>query len=262
MTTKTSPQGLLSRFNKAAKSLLGAGALGLMLIGGSAAANPAPAPDANVTAQPNNSVNYEYVGNRTIRLTGAINTETAVAIIQKMMELSQKDPVADIELRINSGGGEVDAGLAIYDVMRSLPNDIRTVCEGNAQSMAAILLSGGTQGKRFAYPNCEIMYHQPSWGKNGQITDMQITTAQGNALKNRMNGLLARDSGWPERVIRDLLERNFYPTTEEAREMGFIDQIIADPNPGPAAPPKTQLPDGFCDNPGRRHMQVCRPPLP
>ena len=260
MITKPGPDGLLSRFNKAAKSLLGATAVGMMLLGGSAShASSLPPPDIAPSTQPDDSVNYEYIGNRTIRLTGTINTKTAIEVIEKMLELSRKDPKADIELRINSGGGEVNAGFAIYDVMKSLPNDVRTVCEGNAQSMAAFLLSAGTQGKRFAYPNCEIMYHQPSWGETGQITDMQITTAQGNVSKDRMIKLLSRDSGWPERVIRDLLERNFYPTTQEAKEMGFIDHLIEDPNPDPLPAPKTQLPDNFCANRGRLHMELCRP---
>lgn len=262
MTTKPSPDGLLSRFNKAAKSFLGATAIGMILLGGSVShASPPSPPDTTTSAQPDDSVNYEYLGNRTIRLTGTINTKTAIEVIEKLLELSRKDPKADIELRINSGGGEVSAGFAIYDVMKSLPNDVRTVCEGNAQSMAAFLLSAGTPGKRFAYPSCEIMYHQPSWGETGQITDMQITTAQGNVSKERMIKILAKDSGWSPKVIRDLLERNFYPTTQEAKEMGFIDHLIEDPAPDPAPAPKTQLPANFCANPGRQHMELCRPSL-
>jgi len=260
MSTDPKPAtGLLSRFNRAATYIVSAvAAAGLLLVAGSAYTDQAPE-SLVAGARQSNSVNYEYAGDRTIRLTGSINKATAVAVIDKMLELSKEDPRADIELRINSPGGVVSDGLAILDVMKSLPNDVRTVCEGEAQSMAAFILSAGTPGKRFAYPNCEIMFHQPSWGETGQITDMQITTAQGNVSKDRLNKILAENSGWPENVIRDLLERNFYPNADEAKQMGFIDQIINDPRPDPAAAPKTQLPNGFCDNPGRRHLHICRP---
>lgn len=260
----STPSRLFSRFNKAAKTFLASTALGAVLASGTAmAADPAGSSSSltPVAAQQNHAVNYEYVGNRTIRLSGPVNQETAEAIINKMIALSQEDPDADIELRINSPGGDVNQGMAIYDVMKSLPNDIRTVCEGNAQSMGAFLLSAGTQGKRYSYPNCEIMYHQPSWGTNGKITDMTITTAEGNATKDKMIRVIAEDTGWSEKVVRDLLERNFYPNAEEAREMGFIDHVIEETKPDPAPTPKTKanLPGGFCDNQGRKHMDLCQP---
>lgn len=259
MRSSAKPAGLVSRFNKAAKALLGATTIGLLLMGGSVAADTARQSQPATATQQDEDINYEYDGGRTIRLTGSVNKATAIKIIDKMIELSKADPNADIELRISSGGGSVPDGMAIYDVMKSLPNDIRTVCEGEAQSMAAFLLSAGTQGKRYAYPNCEIMYHQPSWGTRGQITDMEIITSQGNVSKDQMIEIIAEDTGWSEKVIRDLLERNFYPTAEEAKEMGFIDHIIEEQNPDAAPTPKTKLPDGFCDNPGRNHMDICSP---
>ncbi len=257
MSTKTKPQGLFSRFNKVA-SWLGGAALSVALLAGCVSSEASTPPKTNATQQ-DNDLNYEYLGGRTIRLTGVINKATATAVIEKMLELSRKDPNTDIELRINSPGGVVSDGFAIYDVMKSLPNDVRTVCEGEAQSMAAFLLSAGTQGKRFSYQNCEIMYHQPSWGAQGQITDMDVTTAQGNVSKDRMINIIAGDTGLPVKTVRGLLERNFYPSAKEAQAMGFIDHVIKGPKPEVKPAPKTTLPEGFCDNPGRRHMGLCQP---
>lgn len=268
MVSSKQPGGLLSSFNRASfnttgfakstRALFAAAAIGLLAgCAGPAIAQNTDYPTPITHSQ--QSDDYVYDDARTVRLSGNITPSVAEKVITKLLELSRQDPEADIELRINSGGGSVVAGMAIYDVMKSLPNDIRTVCEGEAQSMAAFLLSAGAQGKRYTYPNCEIMYHQPSWGVNGQITDMDVITAQGNASKDAMIRIIAEDSGWSEDFIRNLLERNFYPTAKEAKEMGFVDHIIRDQNPDPAAPPKFRLPDGFCDNPGRRYIDECRP---
>lgn len=197
----------------------------------------------------------------TIRLLGPIDDKSATVIINKMKSLSKKDPKSDIELIINSGGGSVTAGFAIYDVMQSLPNDIKTVCEGQAASMAAFLLSSGTAGKRYSYPNCEIMFHQPSWGKNGQITDINITASAGNQMKERMIKILSQHTGWTPNILRDMMERNFYIYGDEATSMGFVDKTIEPSKPLADPVKRDKLPPSFCKKPGRSYIPSCRKDL-
>lgn len=194
----------------------------------------------------------------TVRLLGPITDKSATEVINKMKSLSQKDPKSDIEFIINSGGGSVTAGFAIYDVMQSLPNDIKTVCEGHASSMAAFLLASGTNGKRYTYPNCEIMFHQPSWGTSGQITDMNITVSAGNQMKERMIKILSNHTGWTPNIMRDMTERNFYIYGDEATDMGFVDKTIEPGKPHIAPVKRDTLPPSFCNKPGHSYIPPCR----
>lgn len=197
---------------------------------------------------------------RTIRLLGAVTEHSATDVINQMKALSKEDPNADIEFIINSPGGSISAGFAIYDVMRSLPNDIKTVCEGKAMSMGAFLLSAGTQGKRYTYPNCDIMYHQPSWGTNGKITDMENVVDYGNNMKGRMIRIISTHTGWEPHILRDMMEQDFFVDGAEAQQLGFVDHIIQPAKPDPTPAPRT-LPENFCDKPGRSYIPACRPKL-
>lgn len=255
--------GIFAQLKRLTFSFLGASALGLILNGCSAPDNPTPQqPTAAKAASAqailiSSGLKEEKPESRVIRLSGEVTTEMATAIIDKMIELSKADPKADIELRINSPGGSVDAGMAIYDVMQSLPNDIRTVCEGEAQSMAAVLLVAGAQGKRYAYPHCTVMMHQPSWGARGKITDMQIITAQGVHDKKRMAEVLSLHTGQPLSTMYQLFDRELYPHENELKEMGIIDHIM--PQKLPKVESKSKLPDNFCNDPGRQHIPLCNP---
>jgi ATP-dependent Clp protease protease subunit len=196
---------------------------------------------------------------RTVRLYGPLNQANALQIIEKMKFLSNQDPDSDIRLLINSPGGDMYSAFAIYDVMQSLPNDIETVCEGMAMSAGAFLLTAGTEGKRLAYPNCTIMYHQPSGGAQGKITDMETSVENGREMKRRMTEIISAHSGWDPKVMEEMMERDFFIFPEEAKEMGFIDETIDPVKPEPTPNPQTTFPDGFCDKPGRTHISVCDP---
>ena len=159
---------------------------------------------------------------RIIFLTGEINDAVADLIVAQLIFLEGKDSAKDISLYINSPGGSVSAGLAIYDTMNYIKCDVSTICIGMAASMGAFLLSSGTKGKRFALPNSEIMIHQPSAGTQGQITDMAIHLRRLEVIKKRMNRILADNTGKDvETVTRDC-ERDNFMTAEEAVAYGLI----------------------------------------
>ena len=163
---------------------------------------------------------------RIIFLTGEVNDAVANNIVAQLIYLEGKDPTKDISLYINSPGGSVSAGLAIYDTMNYIKCDVSTICIGLAASMGAFLLSSGTKGKRFALPNAEIMIHQPLGGAQGQASDIKIQAEHILRTKHRLNSILALNSGKPiEQVERDT-DRDNYLSAKEAKEYGLIDEIL------------------------------------
>ena len=164
---------------------------------------------------------------RIIFLTGEINDQVADAIVAQLIYLEGKDPDKDISLYINSPGGSVSAGLAIYDTMNYIRSDVSTICIGLAASMAAFLLSSGAKGKRYALPNAEIMIHQPSGGAQGQATDIQIQAERILQTKKSLNTILAERTGQPYEVICKDTERDNFMTAQQAMEYGLIDKVIA-----------------------------------
>lgn len=163
---------------------------------------------------------------RIIFLGDEIDDNTASLVVAQMLFLEMEDPDADIMLYINSPGGSVTSGMAIYDTMRYLKCEVSTVCVGMAASMGAFLLSSGTKGKRLALPNAEIMIHQPSGGAQGQVTDIEIHAQRIADVKRRLNEILAKNTGRPvEEVARDC-ERDHFLTAEQAKEYGIVDKVI------------------------------------
>ncbi len=163
---------------------------------------------------------------RIIFLTGEINGEVADLIVAEMLFLEAQDPTRDIYLYINSPGGEVIPGMAIYDTMQYIKAPVSTICLGQAASLAAILLAAGEKGKRFALPHSRIMIHQPWGGAQGQATDVEIQAKEILRIKKMGNEIIALHTGQPlEKVQRDT-ERDFYMSPEDAKAYGIIDQII------------------------------------
>ena len=163
---------------------------------------------------------------RIIFLDGEVNEQSASVIVAQLLFLESEDPDKDIYFYINSPGGMVTAGLAIYDTMNYIKCDVHTICLGLAASMGAFLLSGGTKGKRYCLPNAEVMIHQPSGGAKGQATEIEIAYKSIQATKDRLNRLLAKHTGQPyEKVCADT-ERDHYMTAEEAKEYGLVDAVI------------------------------------
>ena len=159
-------------------------------------------------------------------LSEEVNDTTASLIVAQLLYLEAQDPDKDIQFYINSPGGSVTSGLAIYDTMQYIKPDVSTICVGMAASMGAFLLSSGAKGKRIALPNAEIMIHQPSGGSRGQCTDIQIQAEQILKIKNRLNQILAANTGKNvEEVERDC-ERDHFMTAEEAQAYGLIDKVI------------------------------------
>lgn len=163
---------------------------------------------------------------RIIFLGEEVNDVSASIIVAQLLFLEAEDPSKDIQLYINSPGGSVTAGMAIYDTMKYIKCDVSTICLGMAASMGAFLLAGGTKGKRMALPNAEIMIHQPSGGAQGQATDIQIVADKIIATKRKLNELLAQNTGQPLSVVEVDTERDHYMSAAEAMEYGIIDQVI------------------------------------
>jgi ATP-dependent Clp protease protease subunit len=164
---------------------------------------------------------------RIIFLSEDVNDVSASLIVAQMLFLESEDPGKDINFYINSPGGSVTAGMAIYDTMNYIKCDVSTICIGMAASMGAFLLSGGAKGKRFALPNAEVMIHQPSGGAKGQATDIKIVADNIIKTRKKLNEILAKNTGKPLEVIEVDTERDFYMTAEEAREYGIIDGILS-----------------------------------
>lgn len=163
---------------------------------------------------------------RIIFLGEEVNEATASLTVAQLLFLEAEDPGKDIQLYINSPGGMVTAGMAIYDTMNYIKCDVSTICIGLAASMGAFLLAGGAKGKRFALPNAEIMIHQPSGGAKGQATDIQIVAENILKTKKRLNEILAANTGKPYDVIAADTERDNYMSAEEAKAYGLIDEVI------------------------------------
>lgn len=163
---------------------------------------------------------------RIIFLGEEVNDVTASLIVAQLLFLESEDPGKDIHLYINSPGGSVTAGMAIYDTMQYIKCDVSTICIGMAASMGAFLLAGGAKGKRFALPNAEIMIHQPSGGARGQATEIQIVAENILKIKRKLNEILAENTGKPYDVIAADTERDNYMSADEAKEYGLIDAVI------------------------------------
>ena len=163
---------------------------------------------------------------RIIFLGEEVNDTTASLTVAQLLFLESEDPGKDIHLYINSPGGSVTAGWAIYDTMHYIKCDVSTICIGMAASMGAFLLAGGAKGKRFALPNAEIMIHQPSGGAKGQATEIQIVADMILKTKKNLNETLAANTGQPFEVIARDTERDYYMSAEEAKAYGLIDSVI------------------------------------
>ncbi|MCH5188140.1 MAG: ATP-dependent Clp endopeptidase proteolytic subunit ClpP [Oscillospiraceae bacterium] len=163
---------------------------------------------------------------RIIFLGEEVNDTTASLIVAQLLFLESEDPDKDIMFYINSPGGSVTAGMAIYDTMQYIKCDVSTICIGMAASMGAFLLSSGTKGKRLALPNSEIMIHQPLGGYQGQVTDIQIHAERFIAIKDKLNKILSENCGQPLERIKADTERDNFLTAEEAQKYGLIDKVI------------------------------------
>lgn len=163
---------------------------------------------------------------RIIFLSSEVNDATADLAVAQLLFLEAEDPDKDIQIYINSPGGSVSAGFAIYDTMQYIKPDVSTICIGRAASMGAFLLAAGTKGKRFALPNSDIMIHQPLGGAQGQAEDIRIQAEKIIQIRERINKILAERTGQPyERIAKDT-DRDYYMTAEEAVEYGIIDEVI------------------------------------
>ncbi len=166
------------------------------------------------------------LNDRIIFLGEEVNDTTASLVVAQLLYLESQDPDKEVQLYINSPGGSVTAGMAIYDTMQYIKCDVSTICIGMAASMGAFLLSSGAKGKRIALPNAEIMIHQPSAGTQGQITDMAIHLKRLETIKKRMNKILADNTGKSVEEVTAACERDHFMSAEEAKEFGLIDKVI------------------------------------
>ncbi len=166
------------------------------------------------------------LNDRIIFLSEEVNDTTASLIVAQLLYLEAQDPDKDIQFYINSPGGSVTAGMAIYDTMQYIKCDVATICVGMAASMGAFLLSAGTKGKRMALPNAEIMIHQPSAGTQGQITDMAIHLKRLETIKARMNRIMSENTGKSIEEVTAACERDNFMSSEEAKAFGLIDRVL------------------------------------
>lgn len=166
------------------------------------------------------------LSDRLIFLTGEVNDDVADIVIAQLFYLESEDPKKDIYFYINSPGGVVTAGLAIYDTMQYISCDVATICLGQAASMGAVLLAAGQKGKRMALPNARVMIHQPLGGAQGQASDMEIQVKEMNRIKTRLNEILSNHTGQNMDVITRDTDRDFFMTGEDAVEYGLIDKVI------------------------------------
>ena len=166
------------------------------------------------------------LNDRIIFLSEEVNDTTASLVVAQLLYLEAQDPDKDIQFYINSPGGSVTAGMAIYDTLQYIKCDVATICVGMAASMGAFLLAAGTKGKRMALPNSEIMIHQPSAGTQGQITDMAIHLKRLTTIKDRMNRILSQNTGRPLEEVVAACERDNFMSAEEAKAFGLIDRVL------------------------------------
>ena len=163
---------------------------------------------------------------RIIFLTGGVDDGVASLVCAQLLFLESENPTKDISFYINSPGGIVTSGLAIYDTMRYIRPDVSTVCIGQAASMGSFLLCAGAKGKRFSLPNARVMIHQPSGGAQGQATDIEIQAKEILSLRSRLNAIYAEHTGQPIKVIEEAVERDNFLSPNEAKEFGLIDEVV------------------------------------
>ncbi|MCL2568721.1 MAG: ATP-dependent Clp endopeptidase proteolytic subunit ClpP [Oscillospiraceae bacterium] len=167
------------------------------------------------------------LNDRIVMLSDEVNDVTASLIVAQLLYLEAQDPDKDIQFYINSPGGSITSGMAIYDTMQYIKADVSTICIGMAASMGAFLLSAGAKGKRLALPNAEVMIHQPSGGSRGQATDIQIQAERILRMKKNLNQILAENTGKPIEVIEKDCERDYFMSAQEAVEYGILDKVIS-----------------------------------
>jgi len=167
------------------------------------------------------------LNDRIVMLSDEVNDVTASLIVAQLLYLEAQDPDKDIQFYINSPGGSITSGMAIYDTMQYIKADVSTICIGMAASMGAFLLSAGAKGKRLALPNAEVMIHQPSGGSRGQATDIQIQAERILKMKKNLNQILAENTGKPIEVIEKDCERDYFMSAQEAVEYGILDKVIS-----------------------------------
>ena len=163
---------------------------------------------------------------RIIFLSGAISTNNANTVIAQLLFLEKENPKEDIQIFVNSPGGEIDAGMAILDTMNYVRPNITTICVGMAASMASVILAGGEKGKRFALPNSKLLIHQPMWGAEGQASDIIIMAEEITKVRKKLYELLSKYTGQPIKQIEKDADRDKYFTAEEAKKYGLIDKIV------------------------------------
>jgi ATP-dependent Clp protease protease subunit len=164
--------------------------------------------------------------NRIVFLGTPINAQVANLIVAQLLFLSSEDPEADIQMYVNSPGGEVYAGLAIYDTMQMIPNRIRTIAVGLTASFGTVLLTAGTKGERYALPNATLHMHQPLGGAQGQASDIEIQAREILKLKDKLTGIMAHHTGQPAEVIERDSDRDFYFSAQEAADYGLVDEVL------------------------------------
>jgi len=182
--------------------------------------------DQTSTGERSYDIYSRLLEDRIIFLTGEINDSVANTVVAQLIYLEAKNPNKDICLYINSPGGSVTAGMAIYDTMQYIKCDVSTICVGLAASMGAVLLSGGSKGKRFCLPNGEVMVHQPLGGAQGQASDILISANHIKRTKQKLINIMADNTGQPVKKLEKDLDRDNYMTANEAKEYGLIDEVI------------------------------------
>ena len=182
--------------------------------------------DQTATGERSYDIYSRLLEDRIIFLTGEINDATANIVVAQLIYLEGKNPDKDIYLYINSPGGSVSAGLAIYDTIKYIKCDVVTICIGLAASMGAFLLSSGTKGKRYALPNSEIMIHQPLGGAQGQASDIEIQARHIQHIKEKINQILSEATGQDLKKVQKDTDRDYYMTAEQAKEYGLVDDIF------------------------------------
>lgn len=180
---------------------------------------------------------------RIIFLGTAIDDGVSNVVIAQMLFLQMSDPKKDIHLYINSPGGHVTSGLAVYDTMQFMTCDVNTYCIGQAASMGAVLLAGGTKGKRFSLPNANIMVHQLLGGAEGQATDMEIRVRHMLDLKKRLNGILSKHTGKSIKEVDKACDRDNFMSAQEAKDFGLVDEVVESRKDVPSLPDKTSVDD-------------------
>ena len=167
---------------------------------------------------------------RIIFLSGGIDDDVANIVVAQLLFLESEDPKKDISLYINSPGGVIYSGMAIYDTMQHIKPDVSTICVGMAASMASVLLASGAKGKRYILPNAETMIHQPSGGAEGQAADIEITAKHILRLRDKLNNILSKSTGKPIKTIENDVDRDFYMNAEESKKYGLVDKVYKPKN--------------------------------